>query len=230
MPVTRMSVRSKVLVLAGVLAIAAAGLGVWLWAGDGEGEAKPLSAPAKPCWDGTPSRASLQKLLGPGKELLHEKSEFGVVKDHSPAHCQYEALGDKRLDTVLDMDVAWAQALPGADDPLGADARPGDKPTSFAAGARAYYLRATQRIYFECRPDYPADAPAHLKKSRYVSVDVLARPMPSAKLSAKQAREVGLDMVLGVAHKVADQAGCANDTNLPKSAPQVDEPNWPQFD
>ncbi|MFJ6634193.1 hypothetical protein ACIQMR_22815 [Streptomyces sp. NPDC091376] len=229
MSVTRMSVRGKVLVLAGVVAVAAAGLGVWLWVGDGTAEAKPLSAPAKPCWDGTPSRASLQKLLGPGKELLHEKSEFAVVEDHSPAHCQYEALGDKRLDTVLDMDVSWAQELPGADDPLSADARPGDKPTPFAAGAYASYLRATQRVYFECRPDYPADTPAHMKKSRYVSVDVLARPMPSAHLSAKQAREVGLDIVLQVANKVADQAGCANDTNLPKSAPKVDEVNWPDF-
>ncbi|MEV6783555.1 hypothetical protein [Streptomyces sp. NPDC051098] len=229
MSVTGMSVRSKFFVLAGVLTIAVAGLGVWLWVGGGKEEARPLSAPAKPCWDGTPSRASLQKLLGPGKELLHEKSEFGVVTDHAPAHCQYEALGDKRLDTVLDMDVAWAQELPGPDEPLSADARPGDKPTPFAAGARAYYLRATQRVYFECRPDYPADAPAHLKKSRYVSVDVLARPMPSVHLNAKQAREVGLDMVLEVAHKVADQAGCTNDTKLPKSAPKVDDANWPGF-
>ncbi len=60
-------------------------------------------------------------------------------------------------------------------------------------------------------------------------MNVLAHPMDSAHLTAKQAREVGLDMVLEVAHKVADQAGCTNDTNLPKTAPQVADANWPRY-
>lgn len=62
-----------------------------------------------------------------------------------------------------------------------------------------------------------------------MKVNVTASPMPSAHLSAKQAREVGLGMVLEVAHKVAAQAGCTNDTNLPKSAPQIADANWPRF-
>ncbi|MFG2758687.1 hypothetical protein [Streptomyces wuyuanensis] len=53
--------------------------------------------------------------------------------------------------------------------------------------------------------------------------------LKSAAGERQPTRQVGLDMVLEVAHKIADQAGCTNDTNLPKSAPKVDEPNWPRF-
>ncbi|MFF7206343.1 hypothetical protein [Streptomyces sp. NPDC008141] len=229
MTVTRMSVRGKVVVLVGVSTIAAAGLGVWLWAGGGESEAKPLSAPAKPCWDGTPSQASVQKLLGPGKELLLKKSLRGAIKDHSLSYCAYDVESDAGVEHVLTVNLSWTSEPPKADDFQAAGALDGDKATKFDAGVHAYYLRATNRLYFPCDADQPKDAGGDVGNGKYAMVDVLARPMDSAHLTAKQAREVGLDMVLEVAHKVAGQAGCTNDTNLPKSAPQVDEPNWPRF-
>ncbi|AVZ77466.1 hypothetical protein SLUN_15070 [Streptomyces lunaelactis] len=112
---------------------------------------------------------------------------------------------------------------------MGADARPGDKATEFDAGARAYYLRATSRVYFECRPNYPAGTPAYMKQDKYVMIDVLSRPMVSAGLTAKEARKTGLDIALQLANRVAEQAGCTNDTNLPTAAPEVGEVNWPNF-
>lgn len=93
----------------------------------------------------------------------------------------------------------------------------------------AYYLGPTNRLYFRCDVGQSKDAAEHIRNDRYVKVDVLAYPMYSAHLTAKQAREVGLGMVLEVAHKVAGQAGCTNDTNLPKSAPKVDDASWPRF-
>ncbi|WP_328725392.1 hypothetical protein [Streptomyces sp. NBC_00259] len=226
---TMKSAWSKILVLVGALVLAAAGVGVWLWAGGGENEAKPLSAPAKPCWDGTPSRESLQKLLGPGKELIPRKSSYEVIKDHWPSHCGYEAQGDGGVDTVLSLNLSWDSDPPKANDFQAAGALRGDKAKTFDAGVHAYYLRATNRLYFRCDVDQPKDAPEHIRNDKYVRVDVLAYPMDSARLTAKQARQVGLDMVLEVAHKVAGQAGCTNDTNLPKTAPQVAEANWPRY-
>ncbi|MFG2758688.1 hypothetical protein [Streptomyces wuyuanensis] len=226
---TKRSVRGKVFALAGVLTIAAGGLGVRLWAGSGEDEAKPLSAPAKPCWDGTPSRELLQKLLGPGKELSLRKSLHGDVKDHSLSYCAYDVESDAGADTVLKVNIAWNSEPPKANDFQAAGALDGDKAKKFDAGVHAYYLRGTNRLYFQCDVDQPNDTPEHIRNDKYVMADVLAYPMDSAHLSAKEARQVGLDMVLEVAHKIADQAGCTNDTNLPKSAPKVDEPNWPRF-
>ncbi|MET9669514.1 hypothetical protein ABZY19_29800 [Streptomyces sp. NPDC006475] len=228
MSVSRMSVRGKVVALAGVLAIAAAGLGVWLWAGD-KGEAEPLSAPAKPCWDGTPSQGSMQKLLGPGNKFFISKSLYRVIKDHWPSYCAYDVERDDGVEHVLTVNLSWDSKPPKADDFQAAGALRGDKAKTFEAGVHAYYLKATNRLYFQCDVDQPKDAPEYIRNDKYVMVDVLAHPMDSAHLTAKQAREVGLDMVLEVAHKVADQAGCTNDTNLPKTAPQVDEPNWPRF-
>ncbi|MFF7206344.1 hypothetical protein [Streptomyces sp. NPDC008141] len=229
MPVAATSKRGKVLVLAGALAIAAAGLGVWLWVGVGMGEDKPLSAPAKPCWDGTPSDESMQKLLGPGKQLILWKSPYGVIKDHSPTRCNYDVQGANGVEPLLSVYLSWHREPPKVSDLPVPGAGPGDKVKAFDAGMLAYYLRATNRLYFPCDVDQPTDAADNLRNDKYVRVEVAAHPMDSAQLTAKQAREVGLDMVLEVAHKVAGQAGCTNDTNLPKSAPQVDEPNWPRF-
>ncbi|MFF7206342.1 hypothetical protein [Streptomyces sp. NPDC008141] len=228
MTMSRMSVRGRVVAFAAVLAIAGAGLGVWLWVGD-KGEAKPLSAPAKPCWDGTPSQGSMQKLLGPGNRFSLEKSPYRVIKDHWPSYCAYDVERDDGVEPVLSMHLSWSSEPPKADDFEAAGALRGDKAKTFEAGVHAYYLGPTNRVYFPCDVDQPKDAPEHIRNDKYVLVNVTARPMRSAHLSAKQAREVGLDMVLEVAHKVAGQAGCTNDTNLPKSAPQVDEPNWPRY-
>ncbi|MEJ8635288.1 MULTISPECIES: hypothetical protein [Streptomyces] len=228
MSVSRMSVRGKVVALAGVLAIAAAGLGVWLWAGD-KGDAKPLSAPANPCWDGMPSQGSMQKLLGPGNKFFISKSPYRVIKDHWPSHCAYDVESDDRVELVLSMHLSWDNEPPKADDFEAAGALRGDKAKTFDAGVHAYYLGPTNRLYFQCDVDQPKDAPEYIRNDKYVEVNVLAHPMDSAHLTAKQAREVGLDMVLEVAHKVADQAGCTNDTNLPKTAPQVADANWPRF-
>ncbi|XIG80063.1 hypothetical protein C1N81_28085 [Streptomyces sp. SGAir0957] len=96
-------------------------------------------------------------------------------------------------------------------------------------GVLAYYLRASQVVFFECVPDVPADAPAYMKRDKYIKVDVLARPMKGSGLSALEARKVGLDAMLQMARDVAEKAGCKNDTNLPDSVPAVSEANWPGF-
>ncbi|WP_328860711.1 hypothetical protein [Streptomyces sp. NBC_00306] len=229
MSVTVKSARGKIFALAAVLLVAAVGLGVWLWAGDDKEESTPLSAPAKPCWDGTPSHESMQKLLGPGKQLILWKSPYEVIKDHSPTRCNYDVQGANGVEPLLSVYLSWHREPPKASDLPVPGAGPGDKVKEFDAGMLAYYLRATNRLYFQCDVDQPTDAADNLRNDKYVRVEVAAHPMDSAHLTAKQAREVGLDMVLEVAHKVAGQAGCTNDTNLPKSAPQVDEPNWPRF-
>ncbi|NUL03194.1 hypothetical protein HRW07_08055 [Streptomyces lunaelactis] len=224
-----MSSRGKIVSLVAALVVVAGGLGAWLLASDGEADRKPLTAPAKPCWDGTPSRKSLQTLLGPGKKLFDEKTKYRVINDHWVSNCHYEALGVKLLDTVLNVNIFWEEELPKATDPLGADARPGDKATEFDAGVRAHYLRATSRILFQCDVDYPKATPAHITNDKYVMIDVLSRPMVSAGLTAKEARKTGLDIALQLANRVAEQAGCTNDTNLPTAAPEVSEVNWPNF-
>ncbi|MEU4035705.1 hypothetical protein [Streptomyces collinus] len=224
-----MSGRAKALCVVVVLAVLGAGLYVWL-ARSGDGDTDALEAPAKPCWNGTPRQDTLQKLLGPGSKLLHEQDPYRVVAEHNPSHCQYEARGDGSLDTVLDVDVAWNHdALPVKELPT-ADAR-GDEPrTRVDMGVLAYYLRASQVVFFECTADLPADAPAYMKRDKYVKVDVLARPMKGSGLSATEARKVGLDIMLQLAQEVADRAGCKNDTNLPASVPPITEPNWPGYE
>ncbi|WP_394433620.1 hypothetical protein [Streptomyces sp. SGAir0957] len=223
-----MSGRAKALCVVVVAALVGAGLYVWLSRSDG-GVDEALKAPAEPCWDGAPDRATLQKLLGPGDKLVHEQDEFRVVKDHYPSHCQYEARSDGSVDTVLDVDVVWNDdALPTSELPT-SDAQ-GDEPrTRLDIGVLAYYLRASQVVFFECVPDVPADAPAYMKRDKYIKVDVLARPMKGSGLSALEARKVGLDAMLQMARDVAEKAGCKNDTNLPDSVPAVSEANWPGF-
>ncbi|MFJ9035515.1 hypothetical protein ACIRF8_02815 [Streptomyces sp. NPDC102406] len=229
MSVGKMSGRAKALCVVVVLALVGAGLYVWLSRSDG-GEDSALKAPTKPCWDGAPDGATLQKLLGPGDKLLHEQDEFRVVKDHYPSHCQYEAQTAGSVDTVLDVDVVWNDdALPTNELPT-SDAQGNESRTRWDAGVLAYYLRASQVVFFECVPDFPADAPAYMKRDKYIKVDVLARPMKGSGLSALEARKVGLDAVLQVARDVAKKAGCKNDTNLPNSVPSVTKPNWPGFD
>ncbi|MEV6783554.1 hypothetical protein [Streptomyces sp. NPDC051098] len=212
-----------------MLTIAAAGLGVWLWVGGGKEEARPLSAPAKPCWDGMPNQGSMQKLLGPGKTASLKKSLQGDIKDHTLSYCAYDVESDDGADTVLNVNLSWSSEPPKADDFQAAGALDGDKATKFDAGVHAYYLRATNRLYFKCDADRPKDTAGDVGNGKYMMVDVLAHPMDSAHLTTKQAREVCLDMVPEVAHKVAGQAGCTNDTNLPKTAPQVADANWPRF-
>ncbi|WP_299538383.1 hypothetical protein [uncultured Streptomyces sp.] len=228
MSVGKMSGRAKALCVVVILTLVGAGFYAWLSRSRGD-EDSALKAPARPCWHGAPDGATLQKLLGPGDRLLHQKDEFRVMKDHFPSHCQYEAQAEGVLDTVLDVDVAWNDdALPTNELPT-SDAQ-GDEPrTPWDAGVLAYYLRASQVVFFECVPDLSADAPAYMKRDKYIEVDVLARPMKGAGLSALEARKVGLDAVLQVARDVAKKAGCKNDTNLPDSLPSVSNPNWPGF-
>ncbi|MBT2370082.1 hypothetical protein J7E88_33645 [Streptomyces sp. ISL-10] len=97
------------------------------------------------------------------------------------------------------------------------------------AGALAYYLRASQVVFFECTPTLPADAPTHMKEDKYIEVGVLARPMKGSNLSALQARKVGLDIMFQLARDIAKQAGCKNDTNLPGTVPPVTMANWPGY-
>ncbi|MFF4572387.1 hypothetical protein [Streptomyces sp. NPDC001410] len=224
-----MSGRAKALCVVVILAVLGAGIYVSLTRSD-DGHADALEAPAKPCWNGTPNQATLQKLLGPGNKLLHQQDDFRVVDEHYPSHCQYEARSDGSLDTVLDVDIAWNHdALPIKDLPT-SDAQ-GDEPrTRMSMGVLAYYLRASQVVFFECTADLPADAPAYMKRDKYIKVDVLARPMKGSGLSAAEARKVGLDVVLQLAHHVAKLAGCKNDTNLPSSVPSISKVNWPGYE
>ncbi|MEU6593721.1 hypothetical protein ABZ923_31670 [Streptomyces sp. NPDC046881] len=223
-----MSGRAKALCAVVVLAVLGAGIYVWS-ARSGEDDAAALKAPAKPCWNGTPHQDTLQMLLGPGSKLLHEQEAFRVVDEHYPSHCQYEARSGSSLDTVLDVDIAWNHdALPVKELPT-ADAR-GDEPrTRMDMGVLAYYLRASQVVFFECTADLPADAPSYMKRDRYIKVDVLARPMKGSGLSAAEARKVGVEITLQLARDVAEQAGCKNDTRLPASAPSITEVNWPGY-
>ncbi|MGW7261900.1 hypothetical protein [Streptomyces sp. NPDC054842] len=94
-------------------------------------------------------------------------------------------------------------------------------------GVLAYYLRATQVVYFECDVDLPAGSPAYMKRDKYIGVDVYARPMKGTGLSAVEARKVGLDIMLQLAHDLADRAGCENDTGLPDAVPAISDANWP---
>ncbi|MFF9154010.1 hypothetical protein ACF1AB_17465 [Streptomyces sp. NPDC014846] len=228
MSVGKMTGRAKALCL--VVVLACLGVGAYVWsAGSDGGDADALKAPARPCWNGTPDRATVQKLLGPGTKLLRQQDTFRVVKEHYPSHCQYEARSDGSLDTVLDVDIAWNHdALPVKELPT-SDAR-GDEPrTRMDMGALAYYLRASQVVFFECTADLPADAPAYMKRDKYIKVDVLARPMKSSDLSAAEARKVGVDILLQLARDVSEQAGCKNDTNLPNRIPSIGKVNWPDF-
>jgi hypothetical protein len=224
-----MSARAKALCVVVILAVLGAGAYVWS-VRSGERDADALEAPAEPCWNGTPDRDTLQKLLGPGSELLHEQDAFRVVGEHYPSHCQYEARSEGSLDTVLDVDIAWSHdSLPVKELPT-ADAR-GDEPrTRMDMGVLAYYLRASQVVFFECTADLPADAPSYMKRDRYIKVDVLARPMKGSGLSAAEAREVGVGIMLQLARDVAERAGCTNDTDLPSSVPSLTEVNWPGYE
>ncbi|MFI5979019.1 hypothetical protein [Streptomyces sp. NPDC051452] len=229
MSVGKMSGRAAALCVVVILAVLGASVYVWTARSDDDG-AKALQAPAKPCWNGTPRQATLQKLLGPGKKLLHQQDDFRTVRDHYPSHCQYEAQDAGGLDTVLDVDITWnSDALPLKDLPT-SDAH-GDEPRSrLDVGVLAYYLRASQVVFFECSPDLPADAPAYMKRDRYIKVDVLARPMHGSGLSAADARKVGVDAMLQLARDVAEQAACKNNTNLPSALPSISKVNWPGFE
>ncbi|MFF8727892.1 hypothetical protein ACF073_15570 [Streptomyces sp. NPDC015171] len=229
MSVGRMSRGAAALCVVVVLAILGVGIYVWSARSD-DGGADALKAPAKPCWDGTPRRASLQKLLGPGSKLLHEQGDFRLIKEHYPSHCQYEAQSDGSLNTVLDVDLAWNNdALPVKELPT-SDAHGNEPRTRMDMGVLAYYLRASQVVFFECTADLPTGAPAYMKRDKYIKVDVLARPMKGSGLSATKAREAGLDIMLQLAHDVAEQAGCKNDTNLPSAVPPITKANWAGFD
>ncbi|MET7661048.1 hypothetical protein ABZT45_33935 [Streptomyces sp. NPDC005356] len=229
MAVGKLSGRAKALCVLVVLAIL--GVGVYIWsARPDDSEVKALKAPVKPCWNGVPSQATLQKLLGPGKKLLHEQDEFRVISEHQPSHCQYEAQGDGQLDTVLDVDVVWNDDAPPVKELPTADAQ-GDEPrTRMDAGVLAYYLRASQVVFFACTADLAADAPAYMKRDKYIKVDVLARPMKGSGLSPVEARRVGLDGMLQIARDLAKRAGCKNDTNLPNAIPSVTKANWPGYE
>lgn len=102
--------------------------------------------------------------------------------------------------------------------------------TRMDMGVLAYYLRASQVVFFECTAALPAQAPSYMKRDRYIKVDVLARPMKGSGLSAAEARKVGVDIMLQFARDVAEQAGCKNDTRLPSSVPSLTEINWPGYE
>lgn len=229
MSVGRMSGRAKALCVVVVLAALGAGVYVWLDRSD-EAKADALKAPTKPCWNGTPNQATLQKLLAPGSKLLYQQDDFRVVSEHLPSHCEYEAQSDGSLDTVLDVDIAWNGDAPPSEELPTADAQ-GDEPrTRMDMGVLAYYLRASQVVFFECKPDLPDDAPAYKKRDKYIKVDVLARPMKGSGLPAAEARKVGVDIMLQLARDVAKQGGCKNDTNLPSSVPSISKANWPGYE
>ncbi|MGW2103129.1 hypothetical protein ACWCPX_36705 [Streptomyces olivaceoviridis] len=97
-------------------------------------------------------------------------------------------------------------------------------------GVLAYYLRASQVVFFECTAALPALAPSYMKRDRYIKVDVLARPMKGSGLSAAEARKVGVDIMLQFARDVAERAGCKNDTRLPRSVLSLTEINWPGYE
>ncbi|WP_329336764.1 hypothetical protein OG252_15800 [Streptomyces sp. NBC_01352] len=229
MSVGKMSVRAKTLCVVVILTVLGAGIYVWLAQSD-DGKANALEAPVKPCWNGTPNQATLQKLLGPGSELQHQQDDFRVIAEHYPTHCQYEAESEGSLDTVLDVDVAWNDDAPPTEELPTADAR-GDEPrTRMDMGVLAYYLRASQVVFFECIADLPDDTPAYMKRDKYIKVDVLARPMKGSGLSAVEARKVGVDIMLQLARDVANQAGCKNNTSLPSAVPSISKANWPGYE
>ncbi|MER5479289.1 hypothetical protein ABT026_20315 [Streptomyces sp. NPDC002734] len=225
-----MSGRTAVLSVVVVLALLVAGLGVWWFLSRDEAEA--LKAPVKPCWNGTPRQDTMQKLLGPGDRFHREMSAFRVADDHWPSYCAYDVEADgSGVAEVLDINVSWEDedlpADPVEDDPV--SYRPGDAPTRMDAGVLAYYLRDAQKIYFECDTELPPDAPGHIKRDRYLSVEVVARPMREAGLSALEARRTGLDILFQMARDVEKQAGCTNDTHLPAGVPSVKEANWADY-
>jgi hypothetical protein len=211
------------------VAVIVAGLGTWLVVRDGAKGSKALAVPSKLCWDGSPRSEDLQKLLGPGKKLLHSKGRYRVIDDHYLSHCEYEALSNDGLEGVLDIDIGWDDREPPKSDLPVAGAAPGEPRTKFNAGVLAYYLRGTNRVYFQCDVDYSDATPEYMKRDKFISVDVLARPMRSAGLTPDEARRVGLSMLLELSRNVAKQAGCKNDTNLPAAVPDFQDVNWPGF-
>ncbi|WP_330462101.1 hypothetical protein OIB37_27010 [Streptomyces sp. NBC_00820] len=229
MSVGRISSRAKILGLVVILAVLGAGAFMWQ-SRSGKDDGDTLTAPAEPCWNGTPKQATLQKLLGPGSKLLHQHRDFVTVKNHYPSNCEYAALSDGALDTVLNAGVNWNhEALPTEKLPT-ADAR-GDEPrTRMDMGVLAYYLRASQVVFFECTADLPADAPEYMKRDKYIEINVLARPMRKSGLSATEARKVGVDIMLQLARDVAKQAGCTNGTRLPGKVPAISKANWPGYE
>ncbi|MER5464777.1 hypothetical protein ABT010_29660 [Streptomyces sp. NPDC002668] len=222
--------KRRVVAAAIAAAVAVAGLGAWLALRDGSKDSKPLAAPSKLCWDGSPRSDNLQKLLGPGKKLMHTKGPYRVIDDHYSSHCEYEALGDDGLEGVLDVDITWDKKEPSKSVLPVAGAGPDEHRTKFNAGVLAYYLRGTNRVYFRCDVDYSGATPEYMKRDRFISVDVLARPMRSVGMAPDEARRVGLSMLLELSRTVAKQAGCKNDTNLPAAVPDVQDVNWPGFE
>ncbi|MET8222358.1 hypothetical protein [Streptomyces sp. NPDC005301] len=225
----KMSGRVKVLCLVVVLVVLGAGVALWSTRSDGDAEA--LRAPAEPCWNGIPRRATLQKLLGPGTELTSDTDKFRFVKEHWPSSCRYEALSDEDgRAPVLNVSATWQRDLPPVEEISTIDGRRGDTRAPLDMGAHAFYVRASQAVYFECDVDLPAGAPAYVKRDRYVGVYIYARPMKGTGLSAVEARKVGLDIMLQLAHDLADRAGCENDTGLPDAVPAIGKANWPGYD